>query len=413
MGDQLAATDRFRHAMASAVVANGPVSSPIQAVPGPPASTRPGAGVRSTSSRACARASSASIPRPATRSPGSTAEQQQRRAARSASIDGLGAAMMPVTSDYWVAAAGLLLVGVGWSCVNVAVTALIADTVPAVERGRAVGVVDSFAGLASIVLPFTPAPRWRTTGEPSGRSSSCSATRRRPSARRWGTPIPTRSTGGWYATSAPSRRFQRDSKLPVLRRLGLLEEAQADERTGRCKKANTEAVWRSKRIVSRRQASIQALVRSTIQRCRPDRSLDSIRRRAIRGVMPPWRSTRRQNAKSAVLAVQLGWALARAARPGAEWVGRHRPTVPAAWSRARLRRQDAPDRRSVRADHPSYDQRAGGDWTGLRAAWPLHRLAGVEPSGHQLPQVYVQSNVGTRLHFAAPDLDASAASETT
>lgn len=221
---------------------------------------------------------------------------------------------MPVTSDYWVAAAGLLLVGVGWSCVNVAVTALIADTVPAVERGRAVGVVDSFAGLASIVLPFTPAPRWRTTGEPSGRSSSCSATRRRPSARRWGTPIPTRSTGGWYATSAPSRRFQRDSKLPVLRRLGLLEEAQADERTGRCKKANTEAVWRSKRIVSRRQASIQALVRSTIQRCRPDRSLDSIRRRAIRGVMPPWRSTRRQNAKSAVLAVQLGWALARAAR---------------------------------------------------------------------------------------------------
>jgi Na+/melibiose symporter-like transporter len=51
----------------------------------------------------------------------------------------LGAVLVPLTPDYWVAAGGLLLVGVGWSCVNVAVTALIADTVPVVERGRAIG----------------------------------------------------------------------------------------------------------------------------------------------------------------------------------------------------------------------------------------------------------------------------------
>jgi MFS family permease len=73
-------------------------------------------------------------------------------------IDAFGAVLVPLSTDYWVATAGLLLVGIGWSCVNVAVTALIADTVPAVERGRAVGVVDSFAGLASIVLPLAGGP---------------------------------------------------------------------------------------------------------------------------------------------------------------------------------------------------------------------------------------------------------------
>ena len=45
-----------------------------------------------------------------------------------------------------------------------------------------------------------------------------------------------------------------------------------------------------------------------------------------------------------------------------------------------------------------------GHCTGWRAANLLVTI---------LPQAYVQSNVGTRLHFAAPDLDASAASETT
>lgn len=69
-------------------------------------------------------------------------------------ISAVGALLVPITPEYAVAAVGLILVGVGWSCVNVAVTALIADTVPAAERGRAVGVVDSFGGAASIILPL-------------------------------------------------------------------------------------------------------------------------------------------------------------------------------------------------------------------------------------------------------------------
>jgi MFS family permease len=79
-------------------------------------------------------------------------------------IDAFGAVLVPLTGDFWVATTGLLLVGVGWSCVNVAVTALIGDTVPAVERGRAVGVVDSFAGLASIVLPLAGGPLTAAAG---------------------------------------------------------------------------------------------------------------------------------------------------------------------------------------------------------------------------------------------------------
>lgn len=70
----------------------------------------------------------------------------------------VGAVMVPLSSDHWLATAGLVLVGLGWSGVNVAVTALVADTVPALERGRAVGVVDSFAGLASVTLPLAGGP---------------------------------------------------------------------------------------------------------------------------------------------------------------------------------------------------------------------------------------------------------------
>jgi len=66
----------------------------------------------------------------------------------------VGAVLVPLTPDYWIATGGLALVGVGWSCVNVAVTALVADVVPPIERARAIGVVDSFGGLASLALPL-------------------------------------------------------------------------------------------------------------------------------------------------------------------------------------------------------------------------------------------------------------------
>lgn len=70
----------------------------------------------------------------------------------------LGTALVPVTGNYSVATAGLVLIGVGWSGVNVAVTALVTDVVPPAERGRAIGVVDSVISLASILLPLAGGP---------------------------------------------------------------------------------------------------------------------------------------------------------------------------------------------------------------------------------------------------------------
>lgn len=69
-----------------------------------------------------------------------------------------GTLLVPLASEYWLATAGLVLIGVGWSCVSVAATALVADTVPAVERGRAVGLLDSSSGVASIALPLAGGP---------------------------------------------------------------------------------------------------------------------------------------------------------------------------------------------------------------------------------------------------------------
>ena len=48
--------------------------------------------------------------------------------------------------DYAIITIGGLLVGVGWSCINVASTALLSDTTTAGERGRAVGTSDAFGG---------------------------------------------------------------------------------------------------------------------------------------------------------------------------------------------------------------------------------------------------------------------------
>jgi MFS family permease len=76
----------------------------------------------------------------------------------------LGTVLVPLTPDYWVTTAGLALIGVGWSAVSVAVTALVADTVPAAERGRAIGVVDGFASLASILLPLAGGTLAELTG---------------------------------------------------------------------------------------------------------------------------------------------------------------------------------------------------------------------------------------------------------
>jgi MFS family permease len=66
----------------------------------------------------------------------------------------LGALLVPLSPDYWVATLGIFLVGLGWSGVTVSATAQIADVVPPQARGRAVGAGDALAGVASIVCPL-------------------------------------------------------------------------------------------------------------------------------------------------------------------------------------------------------------------------------------------------------------------
>ncbi len=64
-----------------------------------------------------------------------------------------GAALVPVTPVYAVITLGLFLVGVGWSSVNVASTAILADTTAPDARGRAIGANDTFGSGFSIGVP--------------------------------------------------------------------------------------------------------------------------------------------------------------------------------------------------------------------------------------------------------------------
>lgn len=73
-------------------------------------------------------------------------------------ISALGALLVPLTSHYWIITAGTFLVGVGWSAVTVAATAVIADTTAALERGRAVGANDTVSAAAAIALPLLAGP---------------------------------------------------------------------------------------------------------------------------------------------------------------------------------------------------------------------------------------------------------------
>ena len=68
-------------------------------------------------------------------------------------VAGLGTALVPVTGSYAVIVVGVFLVGIGWSAVFVAATALIADATQADERGRAIGINDSLAAAFAITLP--------------------------------------------------------------------------------------------------------------------------------------------------------------------------------------------------------------------------------------------------------------------
>ncbi len=73
-------------------------------------------------------------------------------------IAGFGSYLIPASPLYAVITTGTFLVGLGWSCVNVASSALIADTTGPAERGRAIGTNDAFSAGASIVMPLLGGP---------------------------------------------------------------------------------------------------------------------------------------------------------------------------------------------------------------------------------------------------------------
>ncbi len=73
-------------------------------------------------------------------------------------VAGAGSMLVPFSPSYLVITTGTFLVGLGWSAVYVAATALIADTCPPEVRGRAVGINDTFGYIPGIVLPLMAGP---------------------------------------------------------------------------------------------------------------------------------------------------------------------------------------------------------------------------------------------------------------
>lgn len=70
----------------------------------------------------------------------------------------LGAALVAFTQSWALVTLGSFLVGLGWSAANIAGTAVVADSVPTAQRGRAVGVADSFAGAAALAMALVTGP---------------------------------------------------------------------------------------------------------------------------------------------------------------------------------------------------------------------------------------------------------------
>jgi MFS family permease len=81
-------------------------------------------------------------------------------------IIAVGSILVPTSSDYLVITTGTFLVGLGWSCVNVASSALITEVVEPAERGRAIGVSDTFSQAATIVMPLAGGPLVELAGLP-------------------------------------------------------------------------------------------------------------------------------------------------------------------------------------------------------------------------------------------------------
>lgn len=77
-----------------------------------------------------------------------------------------GALFVTFGAQYWSVTFGTFLVGLGWSAANVASTALIADLVPTVHRGRAIGVSDSGGGIMTVAAAAVTGPLVECTSLP-------------------------------------------------------------------------------------------------------------------------------------------------------------------------------------------------------------------------------------------------------
>ena len=70
----------------------------------------------------------------------------------------LGAVLVTFTHAFWTVTLGTFLVGLGWAAANVAATAFIANQTETAQRGRAIGVNDSFAGGMSVAAALATGP---------------------------------------------------------------------------------------------------------------------------------------------------------------------------------------------------------------------------------------------------------------
>jgi MFS family permease len=78
----------------------------------------------------------------------------------------VGAVLVTFTEFFLFITLGTFLVGVGWAAANVAATALIANHTETPERGRAIGINDSFAGGMSVVAALATGPLIQWQGLP-------------------------------------------------------------------------------------------------------------------------------------------------------------------------------------------------------------------------------------------------------
>ena len=81
-------------------------------------------------------------------------------------IIAIGSILVPTSPEYAVITLGTFLVGLGWSCVNVASSALITEVVGPAERGRAIGLSDTISQSSSIIMPLAGGPLVAWAGLP-------------------------------------------------------------------------------------------------------------------------------------------------------------------------------------------------------------------------------------------------------